>query len=159
MPEHRERVDKRTSAEINRRVMIPLLADLGARYLAQALPRRLPGRREEHQVGSRPPPQEGPPEHGRRTKASTTATAPMTEGPTRSIEVDRRVVWSVKHDNRLVQNDETRASKVVTFDESFNKIRTFSSFDLMTRFSASAKGEVLGIGGSVTNTTEARAHS
>ena len=33
MPEHRERVDKRTSAEINRRVMIPLLTDLGARYL------------------------------------------------------------------------------------------------------------------------------
>ena len=33
MPEHRERVDRRMSGEINRRVMIPLCLDLGVRYL------------------------------------------------------------------------------------------------------------------------------
>ena len=81
------------------------------------------------------------------------------EGKTRSIEVDRRVVWSVKHDNRLVQNDETRSSKVMTYDETYNKIRTFSSFDLLNRFSASAQGEIAGIGGSVSNTTETHLHT
>ena len=29
----------------------------------------------------------------------------MIEGKTRKIEVDRQVDWSVKHDNRLVQNE------------------------------------------------------
>ena len=31
-----------------------------------------------------------------------------TEGETRSIEVDRRIGWSRKHDNRLVANEEDR---------------------------------------------------
>ena len=47
----------------------------------------------------------------------------------------------------------------MSFVETFNKLRTFSSFDLIQRFSASAKGEVLGIGGSVSSSTEGRAHS
>ena len=36
------------------------------------------------------------------------------EGPTRSIEVDRHLGWSIKHDNRLVQNDETITRKIVS---------------------------------------------
>ena len=35
MAEHRERVDLRMMREINRRVMTPLLIDLGARYLVR----------------------------------------------------------------------------------------------------------------------------
>ena len=58
-----------------------------------------------------------------------------------------------------MQLKETKETTRATYDETFNKIRTFSSLDLLTRFSATAKGEVLGIGGSVTNTTEARAHT
>ena len=65
----------------------------------------------------------------------------------------------MKHDNRLVQNEETVTKKVVSFDETYNQIDTFSSLDLMQRFSATAQGEILGIGGSVTSTTEARAHT
>ena len=52
MPEHRERVDKRTSAEINRRVMIPLLADLGARYLLKPYLGAYTGRGEEPSSGA-----------------------------------------------------------------------------------------------------------
>ena len=35
MAEHREQVDKRMMREINRRVLTPLLLDLGARYLVK----------------------------------------------------------------------------------------------------------------------------
>ena len=47
----------------------------------------------------------------------------------------------------------------MTYDETFNRIRTFSSLDLIQRFSAQAQGEVLGIGGSVSSSTEAHAHT
>ena len=66
---------------------------------------------------------------------------------------------SVKHDNRLVQNDETVTKKVVSYEETYNQIETLTSLDLMQRFSASAQGEFSGIGGSVTTTTEMRAHA
>ena len=64
-----------------------------------------------------------------------------------------------KHDNRLVQNDETVTKKVVSYEETYNQIETFTSLDLMQRFSASAQGSIAGIGGTVTSTTEARAHT
>ena len=82
-----------------------------------------------------------------------------TEGKTYERVEDRYSAWSVKHDNRLVQNDETITKKVVSYEETYNELKTFTSLDLMQRFSASAQGEVLGIGGSVTSTTEARAHT
>ena len=47
----------------------------------------------------------------------------------------------------------------MSFEETYNQIETFSSLDLMQRFSATAQGEIAGIGGSVTTTTEARAHT
>ena len=81
------------------------------------------------------------------------------EGAKRQIVTNRRVAWSRKHDNRLAQNEETYGTKEVSFDETFNRIRTFSSFDLIQRFSASGQGEILGIGGSVSSSTEAHAHT
>ena len=83
-----------------------------------------------------------------------------TEGETRSIEVDRRIGWSRKHDNRAggERGNRERQDRQ-SFNETFNKLRTFTSLDLIQRFSASAKGEVLGIGGSVTSSTEAHAHT
>ena len=80
-----------------------------------------------------------------------------TEGKTYERVEDRYSAWSVKHDNRLVQNDETITKKVVSYEETYNQIETFTSLDLMQRFSASAQGEIAGIGGSVTSTTEAGA--
>ena len=47
----------------------------------------------------------------------------------------------MKHDNRLVQNDETITKKVVSYEETYNQIETFTSLDLMQRFSATAQGE------------------
>ena len=66
----------------------------------------------------------------------------------------------MKHDNRLVQNDETITKKVVSYEETYNQIETLH---LARPYAAvlrnSAQGEIAGIGGSVTSTTEARAHS
>ena len=58
-----------------------------------------------------------------------------------------------------MQNDETITRKIMSFEETFNKLRTFSSLDLIQRFSASAQGEIMGIGGSVSSSTEAHAHT
>ena len=49
--------------------------------------------------------------------------------------------------------------KIQSYEESFNKLRTFTSADLLQRFSSTAQGEIAGIGGSVTSTTEARLHT
>ena len=87
------------------------------------------------------------------------ATAAVTKARRREIVTDRRLAWSRKHDNRLAQNDETFGTKEVSFDESYDRIRTFSSLDLIQRFSASGSGEIAGIGGTVSSSTEARAHS
>ena len=72
------------------------------------------------------------------------------EGKTNTVEIDHRVGWSRKIDNRLVANRVTVDEKISSFEETFNKLRTFSSLDIMSQFSATAQGEVLGIGGSVT---------
>ena len=58
---------------------------------------------------------------------------------------ERYSAWSVKHDNRLVQNDETVTKKVVSYEETYNQIETLTSLDLMQRFSATAQGEIAGI--------------
>ena len=58
-----------------------------------------------------------------------------------------------------MQNDETVTKKVVSYEETYNQIETLTSLDLMQRFSATAQDEIAGIGGSVTNTTEVRAHT
>ena len=81
------------------------------------------------------------------------------EGKTYQRVEDRYSAWSVQHDNRLVQNEETVTKKIVSFEETYNQIETFTSLDLMQRFSTSAQGEVAGIGGSVSSTTEVRAHT
>ena len=50
--------------------------------------------------------------------------------------------------------------KVVSYEETYNQIETFTSLDLDAKvFTASAQGEIAGIGGTVTSTTEARAHT
>ena len=68
-------------------------------------------------------------------------------------EIDHRIGWSRRHDNRRVQNDETVTEKVATFEETFDRLRSFSSPDVMQQFSASAQREIPGLGGSVSSTT------
>ena len=160
MAEHREQVDKQMMQQINRRVLIPLLIDLGARYLVKPY---LTGYDDEEKtahwgLGSK--------KHGDKRHRTTVAylginyiDGEMVDGKTYQRVEDRYSAWSVKHDNRLVQNDETVTKKVVSYEETYNQIETLTSLDLMTRFSATAQGEVAGFGGSVTTTTEARAHT
>ena len=160
MGQHRERVDKRTSLEVIKRVIVPLCLDLGARYLVKAYLGKYDDEEKTLKWGL------GHKDHGdKRHRTHVTfqginyRDGQKTEGRTRSIEVDRHLGWSVKHDNRLVQNDERITRKIVSFEETFNKLRTFSSLDLIQRFSATAQGTVLGIGGSVSSSGEVHAHT
>ena len=81
------------------------------------------------------------------------------EGPTTTVEIDHRIGWSRKLDNRKVANKVTVSQKVALFEETYNKLRTFSSLDIMSSFTASAQGEIAGIGGSVTQTSSIHAHT
>ena len=160
MAKHREIVDKQMMQQINRRVLIPLLIDLGARYLVKPYLGRYDDEEKTARWGF------GHKRHGDKRHRTTVTylginytDGEKTEGKTYERVEDRYSAWSVKHDNRLVQNDETVRKSKVSFEETYNQIETFTSLDLMQRFSASAQGEIAGIGGSITSTTEARAHS
>lgn len=148
------------SLEVVKRVLVPLCLDLGARYIVRPYLTEYDDEDKSISYGI------GYKKHGdKRHRTSVTFTGIVyrdgekTEGETRSVEVNRRIGWSRKHDNRLVANQEDVNVKIASFNESYNKLRTFTSFDLIQRFSASAQGEVLGIGGSVTSSTEAHAHT
>ena len=160
MAEHRERVDQRMSREVVNRVIVPLCLDLGARYLRRPAQKGYDDEEKTLKWNL------GYKKHG--DKRMTTEVTfqgiqyrdgDCDEGRTRETEMGRRIGWSRKHDNRLVQNDETVVIKIASFEESFNKIRSYSSIDLLQRFTATAQGEIMGIGGSVTSTTEAKAHT
>ena len=160
MAEHREKVDKRMMQQINRKVVTPLLIDLGARYLVKPYLGKYDDEEKSAKWGF------GHKKHGDKRHRTTVeykgiryTDGDKREGKTYERVEDRYSAWSVKHDNRLVQNDETVRKSKTSYEETYNQIETFTSLDLMQRFSASAQGEVLGIGGSVTSTTEARAHS
>ena len=160
MSEHRERVDKQMSAQLNRRVFIPLLKDLGARYLVKPYLGKYDDELKSIRWGL------GHKKHGDKRHRSGIdyqgiqyRDGEKTIGVTRQVVVKSELMWSRKHDNRLVQNSEVVNQKKVTYDEEFNKIRSRTSLDLLQRFTTTARGEIAGIGGSVTSTTEARAHT
>ena len=160
MAEHREQVDKQMMQRINRRVLMPLLIDLGARYLVSPYMGKYDDEEKSARWGF------GHKRHGDKRHRTTVVYAGIayTDGEKKEGKAYERVeerysAWSVKHDNRLVQNDETVSKKVVSYEETYNQIETMTSLDLMQRFSATAQGEIAGIGGSVTNTTEVRAHT
>ena len=160
MAEHRERVDKRVSRQVIRRVIVPLALDLGARYLRTP---RLGAYDDEEKTLSWGLGYKNT--HDTRMKTSVKfegihyRDGEKIEGKTHEIETDRRIGWSRRHDNRLAQNDETVNVKLVSFEETFNKLRTFTSFDLVQSFSATGQGEIMGIGGSVSSNTTASAHT
>ena len=160
MAKHREQVDKEMMKLINRRVLMPLFVDLGARYLVKPYLGRYDDEEKTARWGF------GHKKHGDKRHRTTVEYQGINyiDGETRKGKTYQRVedrysAWSVKHDNRKVQNDETISKKKASFEETYNQIETFTSLDLMTRFSATAQGEIAGIGGSVTSTTEAKAHS
>ena len=152
MGEHRQKVDHRVSMEVTKRVWIPVSFVLGARHIVRPYHGSYDDAEKTHVVGF------GHKDGGDKRHRSSIRYVGINypgggsiDGLTRSIEVDRRIVWSVKHDNRLVQNDETRSSKVMTFDEEYDEVKTEAALDIMSNFSGS--GTVLGIGGSVSGST------
>ena len=113
MAEHREQVDKRMMQEINRRVLMPLLIDLGARYLVKPYMGKYDDEAKTAKWGF------GHKKHGdKRHRTGVTylginyLDGEKREGKTYQRVEDRYSAWSVKHDNRLVQNDETITKKV-----------------------------------------------
>ena len=148
------------SQEIVRRVLIPLALDLGARYLVKPYLGKYDDEDKTIKWGL------GHKRHGdkrHRTHATFTGIVyrdgERTEGQTRSIEVDRRIGWSRKHDNRLVANEENVNVKIASFNEQYNRIRTFSSLDLIQRFSGSAKARCWASADRCSPPTEVHAHT
>ena len=122
MGEHRERVDKRMSKEMNRRVLIPLALDLGARYLVNPYMGEYNDEEKTINWGL------GHKNHGDkrhrthvRYEGISYLDGEKNPGPTRQIVTNERVVWSRKQDNRLAQNDETYGTKEMTYDEAIMK--------------------------------------
>ena len=109
MAEHREVADKRMSSQMNRRAIVPLLLDLGARHLKKPWLGRYNDEEKTVIWGLGYKDDGGDKRH--RSRCAYTGIhytdGEMHEGRTQSIEVDRHLGWSIKHDNRLVQNDET----------------------------------------------------
>ena len=160
MGEHRELVDLRMMKQMNSHAIVPLLLSLGARYLVKPYIGKYDDENKTARWGY------GHKHHGDKRHRSSGAyegihyaDGETDEGRTREVVLERRLAWAAKQDNRLAQNREHINTKKVSFEETYNEIRTFSSMDLIQRFSASAQGEVLGIGGSVSSSTEARGHT
>ena len=160
MAEHREHVDKRMMKELNRRVFIPLVLCLGARYAVKPYMGRYDDETKTVRWGL------GHKEGGDKRHRTSLVYRGITYrdgekkiGTKRATVLSRELVWSRKHDNRLVQNRETVNEKKFKSNETFNKIRTFSSADLMQSFSSTVKGEIMGVGASVTSTTQAKLHT
>ena len=160
MAKHREQVDKEMMKLINRRVLMPLIVDLGGRYLVKPYLGKYSDEEKTARWGF------GYKKHGDKRHRTTVEYQGINyidgekhEGKTQQRVEDRYVAWSRKHDNRKAPNDETVTATKTSFEETYNQIETFSSLDLIQRFSASAQGEVAGFGGSVTSSTEARAHT
>ena len=160
----RERIDKEMSKEIVKRVLKPLALDLGAKRIRQNPYIRSYNHKNkniEWLLGER---KSASQHHGRfRTRvefhAITYTDGKMTEGETKTFELDHRVGWSRRHDNRKVANKEVVEETIITFEETYNKVRSFSSLDVLTELTVTAQGEVAGFGGSVTEHTSIQAHT
>ena len=157
---NRERIDKNMAFRIVKKALMPLVKDLGARHLREPYYRRYDGEKKSLQIGLGYKSGSG---KDHRTHATFSAInyrdGALSEGEKRTVELDRELAWSRKHDNRLVQNKETVAEKVLTYDETFNKLRSSTSLDIVNEMSISAHGEVAGFGGSVSSTTTTSAHT
>ena len=157
----RERIDKTMSLEVVKRVITPFVEDLGAQHLVENP--YLGNYDHEHKsltwgLGHK---RHGDKRHRTSAKfeAITITAGEKLEGKTTTIEIDHHIGWSRRIDNRKVANSVKVSEKIVSFEETFNKLRSLSSLDIVNSFSASAQGEIAGIGGSVSNTQTISAHT
>lgn len=159
----RERIDKRMILEVTNRVLYPFYRDLGARDQTLWDVPGIGGYDHENKTLSV---ELGRKHHGDKRHRNGAKCVGITytdgqkiEGPTTTVEIDQHIGWSRRLDNRLVANKVTVSEKIMSFEESFNKLRSLSSLDIMHSLSASAQGEIAGIGGSVTQTSRVSAHT
>ena len=154
----RERIDKTMSRETVKRAIIPVVKHWGARHLVRPFLGRY-----DHENKSLAWGLGYLHDKRHRTRALFEgiyyADGKKHEGETATVEIDHRVGWSRRIDNRLVATPVTVAEKIVSFEETFNKFRTFSSLDIASSFTATAQGEISGIGGSVSHTSSVAAHT
>ena len=158
---NRERIDKDMAFKVVRKVLHPLVKDLGARRLVQPYLRSYNDENKSIEIGL------GVKRHSSSKRHRTTATfkavnyrdGKLIEGFKSTVEIDRELAWSRRHDNRQVQNKETVLEKILTFDETFNKLRTKTSLSIVNNMSATAQGEIAGFGGSVSSSTTTSAHT
>ena len=92
-------------------------------------------------------------------RAFTIRTAKSLRVKRRTVEIDHRIGWSRKLDNRKVANHVTVSEKIMSYEETFNKLRSLTTMDIVQNMSASAQGEIAGIGGSVSTSTTISAHT
>ena len=157
----RERVDKSKSRQVIKRVILPFYIDLGAKHLVDNFYMGMYDHENKsisYGLGHK--------RHGDKRHRSSVKfegiyykDGKQIEGKTTEIEIDHRLGWSRRIDNRKVANKVTVAEKVILFEETFNKLRTLSSLDIVNNFSASAQGEISGIGGSVSSSTTTSIHT
>ena len=157
----RERIDKTMSLKVINKLIRPFLTDLGARYLVDH-PYMGKYDHENKSISWGL----GHKKHGdKRHRSAVTyegiyyKDGKQEEGKTTTVEIDHRLGWSRKLDNRKVANKVTVAEKIMSYEETFNKLRTLTSLDIMTSFSASAQGEIAGIGGTVSQSVDTHAHT
>ena len=157
----RERIDKTRSRESIRRIIKPVYADFGARYLVDHPYMGFYDHENKtinyglgHKV------------HGDKRHRSSVKfegiyykDGKQIEGDTTTVEIDHRLGWSRKIDNRKVANSVTVNQKIMLYEETFNKMRSLTSFGIVNQFSASAQGEIAGIGGSVSSSTTTSIHT
>ena len=156
---NKQQIDKRMSLKLINKVLSPLADDLGAKYLVD--PVMMNYDHENKSIKWR----FGYDKHGDKRKHTYVVIdgtfirdGELDEGKVQTIERDYRIGWSRKHDNRLVQNHETVDVSVMIYKESYNKLRTLTSMDVLSELTVTAQGEFSGIGGSVTQHSSLAGH-
>ena len=122
----RERIDKSMSLEVIRRVIRPVYEDWGAKYLWDHP--SMTGYDHENKTMWYDLARK---KHGDKRMRSTLkyegihyADGEQIEGKTTTVEIDHRIGWSRKLDNRQVANHVTVSEKIMSYEETFNKLRS-----------------------------------
>ena len=149
----RERIDKTMSREVINRLILPVVEDFGARHIVGHPYLGAYDHENKHLTWGLGHKRHGDKRHRTSVKFGGIhyADGEQTEGKTTTVEIDHRIGWSRKLDNRKVANHVTVSEKIMSYEETFNKLRTLTSLDIVNNFSASAQGEIAGIGGSVSS--------
>ena len=135
--ETRDESTRAMSLEVIRRVIRPVYEDWGAKYLWDNP--SMTGYDHENKTMWYDLARK---KHGDKRMRSTLkyegihyADGEQIEGKTTTVEIDHRIGWSRKLDNRQVANHVTVSEKIMSYEETFNKLRSFTSLDIVNNLS------------------------